>query len=60
MAERGKGKEKELFREAESPGAAQTPGAGVDGDDDESPVKGEKKWKNNYKHLIKGVPGSCL
>jgi hypothetical protein len=30
-------------------------GDGGDGDDDD--VKGEKKKKNTYKHLIKGVPG---
>ena len=39
-----------------------TPGSsgvadGGDGDDDEATGKGEKKKKNTYKHLIKGVPG---
>ena len=33
---------------------------GHDGDDEEG--KGEKKKKNNYKHLIKGIPGkfACI
>ena len=36
-------------------------GDGGDGDDDD-PVggKGEKKKKNTYKHLIKGIPGVLL
>ena len=33
-------------------------GDGGDGDDDD--VKGEKKKKNTYKHLIKGIPGVLL
>ena len=33
-------------------------GDGGDGDDDD--VKGEKKKKNTYKHLIKGIPGVFL
>ncbi|KAJ6619798.1 hypothetical protein B0H10DRAFT_2025071 [Mycena sp. CBHHK59/15] len=46
-----KGKAREL---GASP-APQTPG---DPDpDDDDPAKGEKKKKNSYKHLIKGVPG---
>lgn len=45
-----KGKGKEVL--------PQTPAAdGQDGDDDEG-GKGEKKKKNNYRHLIKGVPGA--
>ncbi|KAI0346311.1 hypothetical protein BDW22DRAFT_741409 [Trametopsis cervina] len=56
--DKGKGKEKEVLpREVASPAAAQTPGAGIDGDDEEAQGKGEKKWKSSYKHLIKGVPG---
>ncbi|KAF7312369.1 hypothetical protein MIND_00250200 [Mycena indigotica] len=47
----GKGK----AREQASP-APQTPGE-QDGDDDDGQPKGEKKKKNSYKHLIKGVPG---
>lgn len=29
-----------------------------DADEDDAVGKGEKKWKNSYKHLIKGIPGS--
>ena len=58
--DKGKGKEREVPpRDIASPAAAQTPGAGNDGDDEEGQGKGEKKWKNNYKHLIKGIPGAC-
>ena len=46
--DKGKGKEKEF--------ATATPDDGQDGDDDEG-GKGDKKKKNNYKHLVKGVPG---
>lgn len=48
-------------RDVASPAAAQTPGAGNDGDDEDGQGgKGEKKWKSNYKYLIKGLPGaSC-
>ncbi|KAI0926423.1 hypothetical protein AcV5_008889 [Taiwanofungus camphoratus] len=49
--DKGKGKEKELPAQGSS---VATPGA-VDADDEEG--KGEKKWKNSYKHLIKGIPG---
>lgn len=40
-----------------------TPGDGHDGSDDhdhdhEGGDKGAKKNKNNYKHLIKGIPGA--
>jgi hypothetical protein len=57
--DKGKGKEREREREpvTASP-AAQTPGAdGADVDDEEGGGHGEKKKKNSYKHLIKGVPG---
>lgn len=47
--DKGKGKEKEL--------ATATPNDDQDGDDDEG-GKGDKKKKNSYKHLIKGVPGA--
>lgn len=60
--DKGKGKEKEMPpRDVASPAAAQTPGAGNDGDDEDGQGgKGEKKWKSNYKYLIKGLPGaSC-
>ncbi|KAF7974770.1 hypothetical protein HWV62_11239 [Athelia sp. TMB] len=46
--DKGKGKEKEL--------ATATPDDGQDGDDEDG-GKGDKKKKNSYKHLIKGVPG---
>lgn len=42
-------------------GTPGTPGApdGGDGDGDEGiGGKGDKKKRNNYKHLIKGVPGA--
>ena len=59
-SDKGKGKERELPpRDIASPAAAQTPGAGNDGEDEDGQGKGEKKWKNNYKHLIKGIPGAC-
>ncbi|KAL0568798.1 hypothetical protein V5O48_013181 [Marasmius crinis-equi] len=46
-ADKGKGKE-----------TVATPlGDGHDQDDDDAPEKGEKKKKNSYKHLIKGIPG---
>ncbi|GLB40408.1 putative alcohol dehydrogenase GroES-like domain [Lyophyllum shimeji] len=49
LLDKGKGKEVE--------GMPVTPGAGDgDGDDDDG-GKGEKKKRNNYKHLIKGIPG---
>ncbi len=58
--DKGKGKEKEILAlDPSSPTAGQTPGGPNDGDDDDGQGKGEKKWKNNYKHLIKGVPGTC-
>ena len=56
--DKGKGKEREVPpRDIGSPATAQTPGAGNDGNDEDGQGKGEKKWKNNYKHLIKGIPG---
>lgn len=48
-----KGKAKEVVGTPGSSGVAD----GGDGDDDEATGKGEKKKKNTYKHLIKGVPG---
>ena len=53
-----KGKGKEMVDTPGSSGVAD----GGDGDDDEATGKGEKKTKNTYKHLIKGVPGMfrCL
>jgi len=29
-----------------------------DADEDDAVGKGERKYKNSYKHLIKGIPGS--
>ncbi|KAK7678576.1 hypothetical protein QCA50_018448 [Cerrena zonata] len=53
--DKGKGKERE--REPSTP-AGQTPGAGNDAEEEEPQTKGgEKKWRNNYKHLIKDIPG---
>ncbi|CCM04670.1 uncharacterized protein FIBRA_06856 [Fibroporia radiculosa] len=48
--DKGKGKEKELSL---PPNA--TPGAAQEGEDEEG--KGEKKSKNTYRQLIKGIPG---
>ncbi|KAF5367386.1 hypothetical protein D9758_003753 [Tetrapyrgos nigripes] len=54
-----KGKGREIPISGSTPAAyPQTPAAdGQDGDDEEGGGKGEKKKKNTYKHLIKGVPG---
>ncbi|KAJ3008839.1 hypothetical protein NUW54_g3002 [Trametes sanguinea] len=60
VMDRGKGKEREIPPRdvlASSP-AAHTPGAGQDGDDEEG-GRGEKKFKN-YRHLIRGLPGTPL
>jgi hypothetical protein len=61
FVDKGKGKEKEVpLLDVASP-APQTPGAGADGDDEEGNGKGEKKWKTNYRHMVKGIPGAfCL
>jgi hypothetical protein len=48
-----KGKGKEVVDTPGSSGIAD----GGEGDDDEATGKGDKKKKNTYKHLIKGVPG---
>ncbi|KAI0636129.1 hypothetical protein C8Q77DRAFT_1051982 [Trametes polyzona] len=55
--EKGKGKEKDALPRdaAASSPAAHTPGAALDGEEEEG-GKGEKKFKN-YRHLIKGIPG---
>ncbi|CAL1715818.1 unnamed protein product [Somion occarium] len=53
--DKGKGKERE--RDQSTPSAVQTPTAANEGEEEESQAKGEKKWKNNYKHLIKDIPG---
>lgn len=53
VSDKGKGREV-----AETPGSAGVADNG-DGDDDDGPGgKGERRKKNNYKHLIKGVPGA--
>ena len=58
-ADKGKGKEKEVPAFSSASPAADTPGAGDEGEGDEAQGKAGKKWKNNYKHLIKGIPGAC-
>jgi hypothetical protein len=59
LSEKAKGKEREREPPVGTSPIAHTPGAdGGDPDDDDGPGHGEKKKKNNYKHLIKGVPGS--
>ncbi|KAJ7227228.1 hypothetical protein GGX14DRAFT_418740 [Mycena pura] len=49
----GKGK----AREQNASPTPQTPGDQDPDDDDPAQTKGEKKKKNTYKHLIKGIPG---
>ncbi|EIN04940.1 hypothetical protein PUNSTDRAFT_146218 [Punctularia strigosozonata HHB-11173 SS5] len=52
--DRWKGKQ----RESSVPCAAPTPAGLNDGDgDDDEGGKGDKKRKNNYRHLIRGIPG---
>lgn len=41
-------------------GSEVVPGTGDGEEEDAAGVKGEKKMKNNYKHLIKGLPGAFL
>lgn len=54
-----KGKGKEVAVSSPLVLAPQTPAADPqDPDDDDPGGKGEKKKKNNYKHLIKGTPGT--
>lgn len=46
-----------------APAGASTPMAGDGGDGDEAEEeggKGDKKQKNSYRHLIKGIPGMSL
>ncbi|THH16388.1 hypothetical protein EUX98_g9306 [Antrodiella citrinella] len=50
--DKGKGKERELPQK-DTP----TLPPNNDLDDEDGTGKGEKKWKNNYRHLIKGIPG---
>jgi hypothetical protein len=53
---KGKGKEREPSIGLGTMDAPTPGGPGLDGADDEG--KGERKRKNTYKHLIKGVPGA--
>ncbi|KAF9485212.1 hypothetical protein BDN70DRAFT_903279 [Pholiota conissans] len=54
--DKGKGRERDGMA-VSTPADADHADAG-DGDDDDAPgAKGEKKKKNSYKHLIKGIPG---
>jgi hypothetical protein len=53
-ANKGKGREQSMAMDIEAPANAPTPG-GIDGADEDG--KGEKKRKNTYRHLIKGIPG---
>ncbi|KAL4251347.1 Mediator of RNA polymerase II transcription subunit 19 [Abortiporus biennis] len=55
-ADKGKGKEVPP-KDVSTPSAVPIVGGGHDGEDEEGGGKGEKKWRNNYKHLIKGIPG---
>lgn len=58
--DKGKGREVPLPSSGMSVGAP-TPGVdGGDGDDgEEEGPKSDKKQKNTYRHLIKGIPGMC-
>lgn len=53
--DKGKGKEVVVTNPVHAP---QTPAADAQDGDDEDGGKGDKKKKNSYKHLIKGVPGA--
>lgn len=55
--DKGKGKEKEVPVFGAASPTAETPGAGDEGEGDDHQGKVGKKWKNNYKHLIKNIPG---
>lgn len=57
--DKGKGKEvdPEMGGAGASMGSEGVPGAGDGEDEDGARGKGEKKLKNTYKHLIKGLPG---
>lgn len=50
-ADKGKGKERDI-----SPSPEPTPAGAMDVDDDDDD---KRKKRNNYRHLIKGVPGVC-
>ena len=62
----GKGKGREVVHRNAVTTMGNTPadmdvGDGGDGDDDDvTGGKGEKKKKNTYRHLIKGIPGVLL
>ena len=61
--DKGKGKEKELpMREmVPPPGGTPAPPPNEAEDDDHQPGgKGERKWKNSYKHMIKTIPGQSF
>ncbi|TCD63138.1 hypothetical protein EIP91_005976, partial [Steccherinum ochraceum] len=53
VLDKGKGKEREL---SSTPSALPTSNSANEGEEEDG-QKGERKWKNNYKHLIKGIPG---
>ncbi|KAF5391672.1 hypothetical protein D9757_002379 [Collybiopsis confluens] len=53
----GAGVDKGKGKEIVPPSIAQTPAQDAQDPDDDEGGKGEKKKKNSYKHLIKGVPG---
>ncbi len=58
--DKGKGKEKDamMVDNQAGMGVPLTGGPGVAGGADDATDKGEKKRKNTYKHLIKGIPGT--
>ncbi|KAK2460327.1 hypothetical protein APHAL10511_007716 [Amanita phalloides] len=57
-SDKGKGKEKDVVMDGQAGmGMPLTGGSGVAGGTDDGMDKGEKKRKNTYKHLIKGIPG---
>ncbi|KAH8093708.1 hypothetical protein BXZ70DRAFT_1010306 [Cristinia sonorae] len=56
--DKGKGKERELpQKDPSTPAPLPPPGQLNDPEEEDGTGKGEKRLKNNYRHLIKGIPG---
>ena len=53
--DKGKGKDVSLVTKPIPGDASELPHPG--GEEDGDQAKGEKKQKNSYKHLIRGIPG---
>lgn len=56
--DKGKGRERDPLATTPATGATPGPDAHDGDDDDAGGGKGDKKKKNNYKHLIKDIPGA--